>query len=54
MPPYLNSAIALLLHEEWLREAERHRRYSAPRDDAGRTRWWRRRRPLRSDHTLAG
>jgi hypothetical protein len=53
MHPYLNSAIMLLLHDERLREAERHRRLPTVPGQS----WWRRwrddRRPRRGDHDLA-
>jgi hypothetical protein len=58
MHPYLNVYTALLLNEERLREAERHRRNYGDHGTAARQpRWWRRRRddrgPRRGDHTLA-
>jgi hypothetical protein len=57
MHPYLNAWTALLLNEERLREAERHRRNYGDRGTARPTRWWRRRGddrgPRRGDHTLA-
>jgi hypothetical protein len=56
MHPYLNVTVALLVQEERLREAERHRRHRAGRQRPPEPRWWhwRGNHGLRkSDHTLA-
>jgi hypothetical protein len=65
MQPQLNAWAALLLHEERLREADRHRRNTGERRRSRLRRWWDGRgrggpggrggRGLRrGDHTLAG
>jgi hypothetical protein len=56
MHPYFNTTVVLLVHEERLREAERHRRNRPQRQEPRRPRWWRRHGDgglRKSDHTLA-
>jgi hypothetical protein len=57
MHPYFNIAAVLLVQEERLREAERHRRHRVDRQKPAGPRWWHwrgNRGPRRGDHTLAG